>query len=314
MKKFAISLALSACAAFGQTKQICLTIDDLPVVSYGVSDTSIQSGVMNRLLRTLVREHIPAIGFVNERKLYDSSGSLPFQVSLLERWIDGGMELGNHTYSHPDFNSVSCTDFFSDVIRGETVTKDLLRKRGKTLRYFRHPFLHVGNTKEKADSLSTFLAERGYIVVPVTVDNDDYLFAVVYHRARMKRDTASAVRIGRDYVVYMRDKLQYYEREATALFGRPIAQTLLMHASRLNADHLDELVAMIRENGYQFVDPETVLNDDVYRTPVTVYRNFGISWLDRWALSQGKPGSFFKDEPDVPAYIREGAKLGLVPN
>jgi hypothetical protein len=183
-----------------------------------------------------------------------------------------------------------------------------LKKRGKTLRYFRHPFLHVGNTKEQADSLSAFLASRGYTVAPVTVDNDDYLFAVVYHRALMKKDTAFAARIGRDYIAYMQGKLHYYEREAAALFGRPIAQVLLMHASRLNADHLEELVAMIWKNGYQFVDLETALRDKAYQAPVTVYRNFGISWLDRWALSQGKPGSFFKDEPDVPVYIREGAK------
>jgi peptidoglycan/xylan/chitin deacetylase (PgdA/CDA1 family) len=277
-------------------------------VSYGVSDTSFQSGVMNGLVHTLASEHIPAVGFVNEQKLYGSAGLLPFQVSLLERWIDSGMELGNHTYSHPSINNISCREFFSDVIRGETVTKELLKKQGKPLRYFRHPFLNVGNTKEKADSLSTMLAERGYTVAPVTVDNDDYLFAVVYHRALVKKDTSFAARIGRDYIAYMHNKLQYYEREAVTLFGRPIAQILLMHASRLNADHLEALVAMIRTSGYQFVDLATALKDEAYRTPVTVYRNFGITWLDRWALSQGKPGSFFKDEPDVPAYIREGAK------
>ena len=36
----------------------------------------------------------------------------------------------------------------------------LLHRRGRTLRYFRHPFLYLGSTKEMADSLSTFLAGR----------------------------------------------------------------------------------------------------------------------------------------------------------
>ena len=104
----------------------------------------------------------------------------------------------------------------------------------------------------------------------------------------------------------MEKKLRYYEQESVKLFGRPIAQVLLIHASRLNADHIGQLISMITKNGYTFADLATVLKDEAYRTPITVYKKYGISWLDRWAISAGKSGDFFKDEPDVPPYIRAG--------
>jgi hypothetical protein len=45
------------------------------------------------------------------------------------------------------------------------------------------------------------------------------------------------------------------------------------------------------------------LQDEAYQTPITVYGKWGISWIDRWALSQGKKGDFFKGDPETPAYI-----------
>jgi peptidoglycan/xylan/chitin deacetylase (PgdA/CDA1 family) len=297
---------LEASIAAAQTKMLCITVDDLPVVNYGVADTAYQRDIITKLTRGFAQARVPAVGFVNEKKLYDSTGLSPFRVSLLEQWLDSGMDLGNHTFSHPDINKISCAEYFADVVRGETITRKLLAQRGRPLCYFRHPFLFLGSTKEKADSLSTFLAAHDYIVAPVTVDNDDYMFAVMYHRAIVAHDPVQASRIGNDYVAYMETKLRYYEQESVKLFGRPIAQVLLMHASRLNADYIDELGEIFGKLGYTFADLQTVLADDAYRTPITVYKKWGISWLDRWAMSAGKSGDFFKDEPDVPAYIKAG--------
>jgi peptidoglycan/xylan/chitin deacetylase (PgdA/CDA1 family) len=303
-KRVAIVFVSLICSlSHGQTKEVCFSIDDLPTVAYGVEDTVFQSALVDKLLGSLSNSKIPAIGFVNENKLYDTSGASPFQVGLLNRWIEHGFELGNHTYSHPDFNTVPCADFFEDILRGETITKELLSRKGKRIRYFRHPFLHVGNTKAKADSLQDFLATHGYRVAPVTIDNDDYLFAHAFAQARAGQDSALAGQIGSDYISYMQEKLRYFERQARALFGRDIRQILLIHASMLNAEYMDSLAAMYRKNGYRFITMDRAVEDEAYSTPVTAYGKWGISWIDRWAMSKGKPSSFFKDEPRVPEYL-----------
>ncbi len=302
---FFFSLLLFITSVFGQTRQVCFSFDDLPVVGYGITDTTYQKQLTDRLVGALVKNRIPAIGFVNEKKMYEAGQTSPYQEKLLKSWLDHGLELGNHTYSHPDYNMVTYREFTEDLLKGETLIRKLLHDKGKALKYFRHPFLHVGPTKAKADSLDAFLASHGYTTAPVTIDNEDYLFALAYHRANIKKDTAQMKRIGADFLVYMEAKMKYYEKQSIVLFGREIPQILLQHASLLNADYTDALAAIFRKNGYAFVSMDSALKDTAYRTEITVYGKWGISWIDKWALSQGKKGDFFKEEPVTPEYINK---------
>ena len=296
-------LLFSGLIAFGQPKQVCFSFDDLPLVSYGITDTIFQKKTFYKLVNSLNKNKIPAIGFVNESNLYDETVPDRFQVELLKVWANSGLDLGNHTFSHPDYNSVGFRAYSEDILKGETITKEILKSRGNQLRYFRHPFLHVGNSKAKADSLSDFLIKKGYQVAPVTIDNEDYLFALAYKRAAVKKETGLMIQIGLDYVNYMEKKLNYYERQANKLFGRDISQILLMHASSLNSDYIDSLIIMFKKNNYTFVNMEKATEDEAYKTEVTAFGNYGISWLDRWALSKGKKGDFFRGDPASPGYI-----------
>jgi peptidoglycan/xylan/chitin deacetylase (PgdA/CDA1 family) len=311
MKHFITTLIflISVQILFGQKKQVCFSFDDLPFVSYGITDSVYQQQLMAKLIASLNLHQIPAIGFVNEKKLFDKNGApIHFQVGMLKSWVNSGLNLGTHTFSHPDYNKVTYSEYANEIIKGEPVTKIILEEKGRLLRYFRHPFLHVGNTKEKADSLDNFLKNRGYTVAPVTIDNDDYLFAVAYKRASVKNDTALMRQISTDFVNYIEKKVAYYEKQSQALFGRIIPQILLLHASLLNSDCVGLLATMFEKNQYEFISMDKALQDDAYQTPVTVYSDWGISWIDRWALSQGKKGDFFKDEPNTPEYIKTLAK------
>lgn len=303
MRLFVLSIMLFwGISSSGQNKQVCFSFDDLPVVGYGV-DEAAQKDLTDKLILSLKKNNIPAIGFVNERKLYSRGSINPFQERLLKSWIDNGLDIGNHTYSHPDYNLVTFKNFSQDILKGETITRKLLKNKGMAIKYFRHPFLHVGNTKAKADSLNDFLLRHGYTVAPVTIDNEDYLFALAYKRAKDKNDTGLMKQIGHDFIGYIENKVKYYEKQSNALFGRNIAQILLLHASALNSDYVESLAAMFRKNNYDFVSMDKALEDSAYKTDITVYGNWGISWIDKWALSKGKKGDFFKDEPATPDYI-----------
>lgn len=288
--------------------KVCFTYDDLPVVSYGINDTLFQEKLLTKLALSLRQNNIPAIGFVNEKKVWTDKDINKFQVKLLNLWMANGLELGNHTYSHPDYNNVSFAEFREDIVKGESTIKKVTAEHGKTLKYFRHPFLHVGNTKEKADSLAEFLSSYGYTTAPVTIDNDDYLFAVCYTRAYGKNDSTLMKQIKNDFVNYIENKVHYYKKQSNALFGRNINQILLLHASQLNSDCVSELAGIFKKNNYSFVSIEESLKDEAYNAPVTIFGKWGISWIDRWALSMGKKGDFFKDEPQTPEYIKKLAE------
>jgi hypothetical protein len=163
----------------------------------------------------------------------------------------------------------------------------------------------MGNSKEKNDSLNIFLSDHGYTIAPVTIDNEDYLFALAYKRAKDNENFDLMKKIGSDYIDYMESKLKYFEKQVYLLFGREINQILLLHANLLNADYLDSLAKMFLKNNYEFVTMEEALKDNAYQTSITVYGKWGISWIDRWALSQGKKRGFFKGEPATPDYIKK---------
>ena len=145
-----ILLILISCVyqiTLGQSKEICITLDDLPVVSYDFKDIEFQRTIVNKLIKTFDEYQIPAIGFVNERKLYTHGDVNEEKVELLKTWLAAGYELGNHTYSHKDYHKVSFDAFTADILNGEKVCKDLVNKYNQKYIYFRHPFLHVGLDK-----------------------------------------------------------------------------------------------------------------------------------------------------------------------
>jgi peptidoglycan/xylan/chitin deacetylase (PgdA/CDA1 family) len=192
------------------------------------------------------------------------------------------------------------------------VTGALLRAAGRRPRYFRHPFLHTGRDLDTREQVDRFLAARGYRVAPVTVDNYDYVFAAVYEHAAARGDDIARQRIAATYLDYMERVLTYYEQQSAALFGREIPQVLLLHANLLNADHFGALARMMTQRGYRFIPLDRALADSAYRSEDRYTGPAGITWLHRWAMAQGKRGTFFAGEPAVPEEIaREARTIGV---
>lgn len=284
------------------TRTVAVTIDDLPVVRGG-DDLARMQQITGQLLDHLTRHQVPAIGFVNEQQL-GVPEALPERVALLEAWLQRGLDLGNHTYSHPSFYQTPLDTFQADVLRGERVTRGLLREHGSTLRYFRHPYLNTGPDRATRAAFEAFLAERGYTVAPVTIDNDEWIYAFAYDRAEAAGDTALMTRIGADYVRYMEEMFVFYEQLSRDLLGREPAQVLLLHANALNADYLDELLRMIQARGYRFVSLGEALQDPAYTLPDTYVGRSGLSWLQRWWITQGHER---RREPAAAGWVEEVA-------
>lgn len=278
-----------------------VTIDDLPGGGLAQNYSAPEMKAMTeKLLRAIRKNRIPALAVVNEGKLYRQNALDQERVAILRMWLDAGVELGNHTYSHFDINSTPLEEYEADVVRGETVTRSLLAERGARLRYFRHPFLHTGADPQTRRSFERFLAERGYTVAPVTIDDDDYIFADVYARALRRGDGETARQVGAAYVPYMEREVEFYEKLSRDLLGYELPQVLLIHASMLNADYLDQLAQMMKRRGYRFITLEEALKDKAYSQPDNYVGRWGISWLERWTRTKGiKPAP----SPDPPDFV-----------
>ena len=302
MKKISALLLLFIASTItnAQEKQVCITVDDLPVAS---SELISKPEVTESLVTFFKEQDIPAIGFVVENKLYNNGEIDPQQVALLEVWLKNGLELGNHTFSHANYHKVGYGAFVQNILSGEIVSKPLSQKYGKSYHYLRHPYLKSGKTKEQADSLSNFLANNGYLEAPVTMDNLDYQFAGKYEAAFLEGNTRMMKKIGDAYIQYSETKIEYYEQISQALFGRQIPEVFLIHANKLNADYIDELCDLFIKKGYRFSSMDEVMSDEAYSTPVTRFNDWGISWLERWAISQRVGMDILRTDPPVPDFI-----------
>lgn len=297
------------------SRRMAITIDDLPVAPPNRHTFEQQEEVTERLLAVLDAHDAPAVGFVNERKLAVDGEVDPRRVALLERWLDAGHELGNHGHSHLDLHRVEPEAWMEDVLRGERVIRPLLAGRSGELRWFRHPFLHAGRSAEIQRRTVRFLDEHGYRVAPVTIDNGEWIYADAYADAWNRNDEAAMERLGRDYVRYMLDVVDYYESQSREIVGELIPQSLLIHAYALNADRVDRLLTELEERGYEWVTLEEALEHPAYDRPALGHDDGytgpgGITWLHRWAIAEGRDPAIFRGEPEVPEWVRKLSESG----
>ena len=298
MKVLVVIFLAAACV---QAQRIAVTIDDLPVVTTQRTMEA-RRDITKRLLGHIKKAGVPAVGFVNENKLYRNEQRAEEEIALLKMWLDAGLELGNHTYSHRSLNRIPIEEYKADLLKGETITKGLLKAKGHEMRYFRHPFLQTGRSMEIKADFQAFLKEHGYTIAPITFDNGDYIFARAYDNARDKNDRELMKRVGDAYVPYMEAKMAYWEQQSQKLLGRNMSHTLLLHANSINAEYFDDLAAMLKKRGYKFVTLEEALKDEAYNLPDTYIGPAGISWLHRWARERGRE-FIVADEPKVPEFV-----------
>jgi peptidoglycan/xylan/chitin deacetylase (PgdA/CDA1 family) len=293
--------------AQAESRTVAITVDDLPGAVPGTGSlqavgdlTELQK--INRVIPQILNAHrAPAIGFVIEAKL-QVPGERDARVALLQSWLGASLTLGNHTFSHIPFREITLQRYEDETIRGEVVTRSLMKAAGKEEIYFRHPGLITGPTTEAKAAFETFLHEHGYRVAPVTIDNDDWEFNDVLGDALERGDQQLANRTKNAYLTYMNSAFEYYEDTSRNLFHRQIPQILLIHDSELTAECLETLLTNLERRGYKFISLDQALADPAYNTPDMYIGSEGFSWLIRWKLSFGQQADW-QNEPDAPEWI-----------
>jgi peptidoglycan/xylan/chitin deacetylase (PgdA/CDA1 family) len=292
-------------AAEKPDRQVAITIDDLPAGASNTMSAAEITDMTTKLLTTLRDQKVPAVGFVNEKKLY-KLGEVDQRIAALRMWLDYGLELGNHTFSHPSLNQIPLRAWEDDVIHGENVIDLLLTEHHMKLRYFRHPFLDVGRDLETRRQAEQFLVQRGYRVAPVTLDAWDWMYAPVYDDAKKRGDAKLQDDLVKSYLSYSDSVFAYAEQLSKQIMGYEPKQILLLHGNQLEADHIGELLDVFRKRGYRFVTLADALGDEAYSLPDTYVGEEGTGWLEHWAITMGKPP---QGAPVFPQWVIDRAKV-----
>jgi peptidoglycan-N-acetylglucosamine deacetylase len=298
-------------SAVEQQRMVAITFDDLPIAETDVpaagTITPIEVRTVNRAILDALRRHrVPATGFVIQKRV-DDVGEIPGK-EILRQWIEIGGDLGNHSYSHADFNQLTIEQMEHEIVSGEGAISEILRKVGRRPRYFRFPMNHTGDTAAKHDAVATFLAQRGYNLAVCTIDNEDYVFDRAYVLALARKDSASVERLRSEYLSYTGTEIDYYSSLNKQVFGYEPPHVMLLHVNRLNADTIESVLSLFEKRHYRFVDLDAAEADPAFATPETFFTPYGWMWGYRWARERGvKVNGNLETEP--PDWVREYGTL-----
>jgi peptidoglycan/xylan/chitin deacetylase (PgdA/CDA1 family) len=287
-----VLLAAAVCALLGGPSasaapgKVALTFDDLPGLTLRDDQTYVDR-LNDDLLRGLRRHRLPAIGFVIGGKIEQMDRVR--QIANLDKWLDQGLALGNHTYSHESPNDIGVKAYVEDIARGDPVVRALLARRGRRLEWFRHPYLETGSPAPVKHEIDAWLGSHGYKVAPVTTDANDWEFAEPYDDAVARGDKAAQRRIRAEYLQYTERTIAWSQGASRGLFGRDIPLVMLLHATRLNADSIDALAEILKRRKLVAVSLDEATSDPAYRSPDNYAGPDGIDWLERWSDSLHKP-------------------------
>jgi peptidoglycan/xylan/chitin deacetylase (PgdA/CDA1 family) len=297
-----MSLVAALCfTGAARAEGVALTFDDLPTMAL-TGDPAYAEATTTRLLAGLRRHHVPAIGFAIGERMVGEGGAA--HASLVKAWLTAGMQIGNHTFAHESLNKTPVAAYIAGVSRTDQILRPMVLAQAGSLRWFRHPFLETGLTLETRRTFEAWLMVHGYRVAPVTMENSDYVFALPYDEALQRHDAAEAARIRKAYLDYTGTMVAWYRSAAFGLLGRRPDFVFLLHATRLNADSLDDLSRILRRNGLHTVSLDRAMRDPAYRIADTYAGPDGDEWLSRWSRTLKKPlpwDSFREPPADIVA-------------
>ena len=224
------------------------------------------------ILDTFSKHSIKAAAFVVGRNVEAQDGK-----DIVAAWDKAGHLIGNHTYSHRDFNApeADVKTYSDDILRAEALLKDYSRFR----KYLRFPMLKEGDTAEKRDGMRSFMSQHGYRNGHVSIDNSDW---AIDQRltARLKKDPNADLKPYRDfYLEHIWARAEYYDSLANRVAGRPVKHTILVHFNLLNGLFLNDMISMLKGKGWEPIDAEEAFTDSVFLAqPKVVPAGESIIW------------------------------------
>jgi peptidoglycan/xylan/chitin deacetylase (PgdA/CDA1 family)/ketosteroid isomerase-like protein len=283
-----VAVAFAADPADAQqspTWTVAITIDDVPMTGGAGCRREDIVPVNDAILGALAAHGVRAVGFFVPGAACQGEGEAS-PLALARRWRAAGHEVGNHSYLHRDYNNLTAREYLDDAARAHETLEPVLVETGQANRWFRPPLLHAGADRSKRRQLDDWLARNRYAMGVVTIDNQEWVYAAAYDRARARGDASLAAAVAAAYVEHIEESVDYYRSLSRTVFGRDVAQVLLLHANRLNADHLDALLLALERGGARFVPMSEAVRDPAYASRDSYVGRRGLSWLQRWALTR----------------------------
>lgn len=244
-KFFALSILIvlflqSTC--YANTKQIAITIDDLPFVG------EYRNFHLNMIMQVMQEQDVPATGFIIAREVR------PNNWKMLNTFREAGFGLGNHTFSHANLNKIETKNFMYEISKSDKILAPVLTKP----KYFRYPYLAMG-TGYKKNKILCYLEKKHYQVAPITIDSKDFAFNQRLLSVPEADRRSYLEQLKPFYLEFIWQQTLKAEEHSQQSHNPNQAQILLIHANLLNAYSLTDIINLYKQHGYTFTSLKEAL-------------------------------------------------------
>jgi peptidoglycan-N-acetylglucosamine deacetylase len=237
--------------------RLALTIDDAPTIEAGGTVAavparmdSVRRALQEAGARSCVAFVIGSHAVGEERRL--------------ERWLEAGFELGNHTYDHRHASSRTLAECVASIQRCDEVLGRVGAFHGGRRRWFRWPYLDRGRDPAFREQAARAIAELGYREVPVTVDLYDYRYEHPLSAALKTGDEKRVRAIGARFTKAAVASVRRVDRLARASVGRPRRHLALFHFGEVASVFAQDLLARLRAHDVTWCDVDEALSSPGY--------------------------------------------------
>jgi peptidoglycan/xylan/chitin deacetylase (PgdA/CDA1 family) len=268
LKRLAMSMLLGVSVAFfcsaadcwaGGVK-IALTFDDLPVAGT-LPDGYDRETVANSIIATLRAHHVSGVyGFVNGAHVEN----FPNLISVLKSWRGAGFLLGNHGYSHLDFDNTTLPDYIENLNINEPLLKDLMGR--EDWHYWRFPYLRAGKPQSVHDQFADYLQSKHYVTAPVSISFDDWYYNDYFIACGKSGNQAGTQALQASYLQRAAVWLSNSRQLSDQIYHRQIPLILLLHPNYFESKALPQLLDQLEKQGAEFVSLPDAVADKAYRS------------------------------------------------
>jgi peptidoglycan/xylan/chitin deacetylase (PgdA/CDA1 family) len=272
-------------AALDAHPVVALTFDDLPAAG-SLPPGENRTKILTRLTDTLKEENlVGTYGFVNDVDAQQA----------LRVWVDAGMNVGSHTWSHLSLSDNSAEKFENEIALNEPALIEYAGARD--WHWFRYPFLWEGDTLEKRRAVRSYLQEHGYRVAQVSLDFEDYAWNDAYGRCSGKGDAAAIGWLKQSYLETAAEYIQLGREEQLIAFGHETPNVMLLHATAFTTLMLPDLLKQLRAEGFTFAALPDVEKDPTYALDPDAALKYGGTLPDQFMDSRHLKYPPFKPKP-----------------
>ena len=233
-------------------KKIAITLDDFPNTDQHYFSPKER---ISRILTHLESHQVGQAAFFTVTERFSDE-----TTPLLNMIGDKGHVVGNHTHSHPNLIKSDGQTFLKDVQKAD----EILNQYSGFKRWFRYPYLNEGRNDEDTQLVRQGLAEMDYVNFHTTIPTLDFFMDKIFQERISHNDSVDLDKLRQLYVDLIMENVELYHKLSTTVLSVEMPHVLLLHETDLNALFLGDLLAALKELGWQIVNAEEIMEDPYF--------------------------------------------------